>query len=181
MTRRVLAFGTYRVPVLTTIPNNPFAPTVSELADAKMATCIIRHSGFEMGATDPTTQDTTGLCDPHTTNTPTLQNFQCSFTYDLYFDEEGHNLPTGETSDDEQRELHAIFSSFNQEIWVGKSVGKDHDAPFVAGDVFEVGGVWLTTGARSSSSEDFHRVQTSLNPRRIRSNVEVASSGGGGS
>lgn len=88
---RSLADGRTKFTLLTTRPENPQAPTASELNAGIDASCAVLASDFNFGAAASDKLNEGALCEDSNANTSTRSNFVANFTLFRYYDETGES------------------------------------------------------------------------------------------
>lgn len=136
---RSLADGHTKFTILTTEPNDPEAPTVTELNAGIDASDRILASDFTFGATDSDKISEKSLAAENNANALGAGNFQCAFTPFRYFDATtGAVDATGDT-------VFAAAKVKGTELWVyGRRTGKKADAVWAASDEIFLGAHVIT-------------------------------------
>lgn len=86
---RSLADGKTKFTLLTAKPDNPQAPTATELNNGIDASCVVMSSDFQFGATASDKVNEGALCEDTNAQVSGRSNFVSTFTVFRYFDSSG--------------------------------------------------------------------------------------------
>ncbi|MDP9820382.1 phage tail tube protein [Nocardioides massiliensis] len=130
---RSLADGHEKIAILTTKPEDPSSPTVTELAAGIQAAKGILAEDWAFGAVDSETFAERAVGEKNNSPTYGAGNYEFGATIFREFDETGDPDPT----------LDALFAALKVKlttVWVySRLTGKDSDDPWEAGDEIRLG------------------------------------------
>jgi hypothetical protein len=136
---RSLADGKTKFTVLTTAPDIPGAPTITELNAGIQAAANILANDFTWGATDSDTVAERSLEDKNNVNALSASNYQAGITVFRYFDD------TTGAPDPTEDALFVAVQEKGTELWCyARRTGVDATTAWVAGDEIFLGAMVIT-------------------------------------
>lgn len=137
---RSLADAKRKVVILTTRPEDPEAPTLTELDAGIEASCRIIAGGYNVGAQASETVDEKALCEEGNVQAWGPSNYVAEFSIFRYFDEETGLPETGEADTEEGigDSLFQMLKTKGTLFWLyEREIGRKALDPFAAGEPVE--------------------------------------------
>lgn len=174
MAVKTLADGKTKLAILATAPENPEAPTVSELEAGIDASCNIAKTGYTLGPTTSETINDPELCVDVNSTVYGASNYEANFAVFRFYDEEtGQVDVTGD-------EAFQALKTKGTEVWlVERETAKKSEEPWEAGDEVSVYRVLLDNPQKSSDRTGY--VKSTIVPAVQAGYLNVEVAGGSGS
>lgn len=165
---RVLADGKTKFTVVTTAPENPAAPTATELNAGIDLSCDILSSDFTWTATASDTVDEKALCATGNSTVFGSSNYDLGITLWRQFDSS-----TG-APDTENEAGWAALKEKGTTVWAyARETGKDSTEDWAADDEIYLGGEVVTDLPTRTDGTGFIKRRIVLGAQRMHDNIEV--------
>ncbi|MGP5199943.1 phage tail tube protein [Brachybacterium alimentarium] len=174
MAVKTLADGKTKLAILAIAPENPEAPTVTELEAGIDASCNIAKTGYTLGPTTSETINDPELCVDVNSTVYGASNFEGTFGVFRFYDEE-----TGQV-DEQGDEVFQALKAKGTEVWlVERETAKKSTEAFEAGDEVSLYRVLLDNPQKSSDRTGY--VKSTIVPAVQAGYLNVEVAGGSGS
>ncbi|MEP7738527.1 hypothetical protein ABKW28_12795 [Nocardioides sp. 31GB23] len=129
-----LADGHIKLTILTTEPEDPANPTVTELNAGIDVSCNVLASDFTWSAGDSDKFAEAALCESSNANSMGRDNFTAGITLFRYFD-----VTTGEVDETEDAAYQALKVKGTTAWGYSRENGKEATEPWAEGDEYDLG------------------------------------------
>lgn len=181
---RSLADAKKRIAILTTKPEDPENPTVTELEDGLNASCRIIASTYNVGPQASETVDEKAVCEEGNVQALSTSNYAAEFDVFRYFDEETGLPETGTSGSEEDigDQLYQMLKTKGTIVWLyEREIGLKSDVPFDAGQPIEGYELLIDNPQKPQDQGGFIKRHIVGLPQKAWIDAEVAGASGGGS
>ena len=169
-----LADGHMKFTILTEKPEDPKAPTASELNEGLDFSCDVLSSDFSWTAADSDKLAEKALCSSNNANALGASNFSAGITVFRYFDDE-----TGQPDETEDAKFAAVQEKGTTVWGYLRKTGQEYDEDWADDDEIALGMEVITdTPQQPSDQGGYIKYRIPMEPQRGYPFIKV---GGGGS